>query len=63
MESSMFSTLEFPQKNMIWGPYVVFEVEYLWNGWVKKDRVNAIKSNMIELTFIPIDFAFSSCLS
>ena len=23
------------------GPYVVFEVEYIWNGWVKKDRVNA----------------------
>ena len=21
-------------------PYVVFEVEYLWNGWVKKDGVN-----------------------
>ena len=22
-------------------PYTVFEVEYLWNGWVKKDGVNA----------------------
>ena len=22
-------------------PYVVFEVEYLWNGWIKKDEVNA----------------------
>ena len=22
------------------GPDVVFEVEYLWNGWVKKDGVN-----------------------
>ena len=21
--------------------YVMFEVEYLWNGWVKKDEVNA----------------------
>ena len=25
----------------IGGPYVVFKVEYLWNGWVKKDGVNA----------------------
>ena len=23
------------------GPDVVFEVEYLWNGWVKKDGINA----------------------
>ena len=23
------------------GPDVTFEVEYLWNGWVKKDGVNA----------------------
>ena len=23
------------------GPDVVFEAEYLWNGWVKKDGVNA----------------------
>ena len=22
------------------GHYVVFEVEYLWNGWVKKNGVN-----------------------
>ena len=22
------------------GPHVMFEVEYLWNGWVKKDGVN-----------------------
>ena len=23
------------------GPYVVFVVEYLWNGWVKKGGVKA----------------------
>ena len=35
----------------------MFEVEYLYNGWVKKD-------DTIGLTFdIPIDFAFSPRLS
>ena len=28
-------------KNIIRDTYAVFEVEYLWNGWVKKDEVNA----------------------
>ena len=23
------------------GPDVVFKIEYLWNGWIKKDGVNA----------------------
>ena len=26
---------------MIRGPYVVFEPEYLKNGWIKNDGVNA----------------------
>ena len=25
---------------IIRGPYVMFEVEYLWKGWVKKDGVD-----------------------
>ena len=29
------------QNSNIRGPYVVFEVKYLWSGWVKKDGVNA----------------------
>ena len=39
----------------------MFEVEYFWNGWAKKDEVNA---NLIQYDTldIPIDFAFSSRL-
>ena len=44
----------------------MFEVEYLCNGWVKKNRVNVILvySNTIGLTLdTPIDFAFSPHLT
>ena len=40
----------------------MFEVEYLWNGWVKKDGVNANYAIGLIL-YIPIDFAFSTRLS
>ena len=32
------------------GPDVMFEVEYLWNGWVKKNGVNANPILFIVLT-------------
>ena len=36
------------------------KIEYLWNGWVKKDRVNATLALCDYLTLNnPIDFAFS----
>ena len=42
----------------------MFEVEYLWTGWVKKDGVNA---NLVLCDWpnfrYPIDFAFSPHLS
>ena len=42
---------------------MAFEVEHLWNGWVKKDKVKH-QSNAIGLTLdTPIDFAFSPCLT
>ena len=41
----------------------MFEVEYLWNHWLRKDKVNA---NLIEYNCHnlrnPIDFAFSTTL-
>ena len=38
---------------------MVFEVEYLWNGWVEKDRVNANKPYTIAPTLdTSINFAF-----
>ena len=42
------------------GPDVVFEVEYLWNGWVKKDGVNAnpVLCDLPNFKY-SIDFAFS----
>ena len=30
----------------------MFEVEYLWNGWVKKDQINANLSYAIGLPYI-----------
>ena len=30
-----------PEKNNYRGIYVMFEVEYLWNGWIRKDGANA----------------------
>ena len=44
----------------------MFEVEYLWYGWVKKRRMEStpILSYAIGLTLdTPIDFAFSPGLS
>ena len=46
-------------------PYFVFEVEYLWNGWVKKDGIN--DNNLIQydyplFRYTTIEFAFSPCL-
>ena len=29
------------KQNISRGPYVVFEVEYLWNSWIKEDGANA----------------------
>ena len=44
-------------------PDVVFKAEYLWNGWIKKDGVNANLAFAICLTLdTTIDFAFSSRL-
>ena len=42
----------------------MFEVEYLWKGWAKKDGLNPnLELNMTALTSDPhIDFAFSPCL-
>ena len=31
-------------------PYVIFEVEYLWHGWVKQDVVNTDISNTFDLS-------------
>ena len=46
------------------GPYVVFEVEYLWNGSVKKNGVNAnvVVYDSPNLKY-HIDFAFCLRLS
>ena len=41
MASPMLSTSGLPTKIMITGLHIAFEVEYLWNDRVKKDRVNA----------------------
>ena len=42
----------------------MFEVEYLWNSWVKKNGVNANLIRLITLTLdIPIDFACSPHLN
>ena len=42
----------------------MFEVEYLWNGWPKKDEVNANSILAVAITLdIPIDFAFSPRLN
>ena len=42
ISSPILSTLGFPINIMIGRPlYVKPEVEYLWNGWVKNDGVNA----------------------
>ena len=32
--------LGLPMKIILEMPYVMFEVEYLWHGWVKQDVVN-----------------------
>ena len=41
----------------------MFEVEYRWNGWVKKNGVNATLIYTIALALVtPIDFAFSPLL-
>ena len=59
------STSELPIKIIkiynIKGTDVVLEVEYLWNGWVKKDEVNAtfVLCNWPNFIDTPIDFAFS----
>ena len=42
----------------------MFEVEYLWNGWVKKNGVNANLVYYHSPNFnYPIDFAFSPRLN
>ena len=38
----------------------MFEVEYLWNGWVKKDEVNV---NAVLCLYISINFACSPRLT
>ena len=42
----------------------MFEVEYLRNGWVKKDGINAnlVQRNLHNFKY-PFDFAFSPRLS
>ena len=42
----------------------MFEVEYPWNGWIKKDGLSADLINTIVLTlYSPIDFALSPRLN
>ena len=31
--------------------YVAFEVEYLWNGWVKKDGFNAFDKTSLKVNY------------
>ena len=47
------------------GPDVVFEVEYLWNGWIKMNKINANLALYEWPTLLdtPIDFAFSPHLT
>ena len=41
----------------------MFEVEYLWNGWIKKDGVDANLIQYCPYLSYQIDFAFSPRLT
>ena len=36
---------------------MVFEVQYLWNGWVKKDGATLMHYDWLDFRY-PVDFAF-----